>query len=85
MLLFYIPELQGKIHTLSAEESKHCLKAMRLKTGDELFLTDGNGTLLRARIIDTQSMLCTVMIEENLPTAPLSYRLHIAIAPTKNS
>lgn len=84
MLLFYIPELQGKIHTLSAEESKHCLKAMRLKIGDELCLTDGHGGLFRAKIIDTQSMLCTVMIEEKLPTDPLPYRLHIAIAPTKN-
>ncbi len=84
MLLFYCPNLQGGIHTLSAEESKHCLKSMRLKVGDELYLTDGNGHLYRTQIIDTQAMLCTVAVEETLTTKPLPYRLHVAVAPTKN-
>lgn len=86
MYLFYSSENIGQIHVLSEQESKHIVKALRLRKGDELHLTDGKGNLYLTKIIDDNIKACVVEVvlqcEDN---NRLSYHLHIAIAPTKNS
>jgi 16S rRNA (uracil1498-N3)-methyltransferase len=39
--------------TLDPVESKHALRALRLKEGDLLELCDGNGGLVKTRLIST--------------------------------
>ena len=44
MQLFYAPDLTTPLYTLGEEESKHCIRVLRLRRGDTLHLTDGRGT-----------------------------------------
>lgn len=52
MQLFYAPEITLPAYTLSEEESKHCIRVLRLEKGEELHLTDGRGNLYHATITD---------------------------------
>ena len=85
MLLFYAPDLKGATHHLSEEESRHCSKDLRLKPGDEIFLTDGKGNLFRSVLADVNVRGCHVEIAELIEDyGRKNYKLHIGIAPTKN-
>ena len=39
MQLFYAPNITPPIYTLEEEESKHCVRVLRLGVGDELDIT----------------------------------------------
>lgn len=84
MQLFYAPEISFPHYTLSEEESKHCIRVLRMGRGDELHLTDGRGVLYRCKIVDDNVKRCTVEICEQTPATPLPYHLVMAVAPTKN-
>ncbi|MEI3419942.1 MAG: RNA methyltransferase PUA domain-containing protein [Butyricimonas faecihominis] len=51
MHLFYTPDITTNEYTLPEEESKHCVKVLRLEIGDEIFLVDGKGGFYRCEII----------------------------------
>ncbi len=86
MLLFYAPEIIGNQYVLPQEEAIHCLKSLRLKVGDEIFLTNGKGILYKAKILTADIKYCQVSIlEEIVDYGKLSYSLDIAVAPTKNT
>lgn len=86
MNLFYAPELDLQTHyQLTEEESTHCIKVLRMKIGDTLTLTNGAGLFLTGQIIVDHPKHCTLeIIERKLVPAPRNYRLHLAVAPTKN-
>lgn len=85
MQLFYTPDILDNIYLLSEEESKHCVKVLRLREKDSLFLTNGLGTLYKAEIIEAKPKACSLKVIETLVDyEKRNYRLHIAIAPTKN-
>jgi 16S rRNA (uracil1498-N3)-methyltransferase len=86
MNFFYYPEISGFEITLPEEESRHCIRVLRLKKNESLYLVDGKGTLYRALLVNPDIRKAGVKIVERIP----SYRqrihyLHIAIAPTKNT
>lgn len=86
MQLFYAPDITPPHYTLSEEESKHCVRVLRLGRGDELHITDGRGNLFRCEITDDNPKHCTVRVvaaEHNWEALP--YRLTMAVGPTKNS
>ncbi len=85
MHLFYSPVIDTDYFTLDHEESRHCVKVMRLRAGDEVFLTDGMGGWYKAEIADPNPKSCILRINEKrtIPN-PRSGRLHLAVAPTKN-
>lgn len=85
MNIFYQPNISDGTHFLDAEESRHCTKVLRKKSGDLIRITDGKGFFYNARIIDASSAACTFSIEETIAVKPLSFSIHIAIAPTKNA
>jgi 16S rRNA (uracil1498-N3)-methyltransferase len=86
MKLFYDPEISGDFHVLNEEESKHCTKVLRLGNGDEIFLTDGKGTLYKTEILEIHQKKTILKIVEIIPEYGKNpYSLHIAIAPTKNT
>jgi 16S rRNA (uracil1498-N3)-methyltransferase len=70
---------------LPEEESLHAAKVLRLQTGDEITLLDGKGGLYRAEITLPHAKRCgfKIITEQQLSTGR-PYRLHVAIAPTKN-
>ena len=85
MQLFYSPNITPPIHTLGEEESKHCVRVLRLGVGDELHITDGKGNLYRARIIEAHQHHCTIEVVETFSEyEKLPYSLTMAVAPTKN-
>ena len=85
MQLFYSPNITPPIHTLSEEESKHCVRVLRLGVGDSLHITDGKGNLYRACIIEAHQHHCTIEVVETFNEyEKLPYSLTIAVAPTKN-
>ncbi len=85
MQLFYAPDIVPPLHTLGEEESKHCVRVLRMGAGDTLHLTDGRGNLFRAQVADPSPRHCTVQIVETTPDyGRLPYELTMAVAPTKN-
>lgn len=86
MQLFYCPDINpNQIYTLGKEESQHCVKVLRLKENDTLYLTDGQGNLYKAEIVEAQPCSCSVrVIETQEEYGKRDYYLHVAIAPTKN-
>lgn len=85
MQLFYAPEISLPRYTLSEEESKHCVKVLRMRCGDELHITDGRGTMYRCKVVDDNAKHCTVEVVESIPEYEKpEYRLTMAVAPTKN-
>ena len=85
MNLFYgIPSGDGTA-ALTEEESGHCIRVLRKKSGDEIFFTDGEGNYYRGSIVSADPKKCIVVIEETRERyGKKNYSLHIAIAPTKN-
>jgi len=84
MHVFYTPDIET-IPEMPEEESLHCAKVLRLPEGEEVVLTDGKGSLFRARIVRAHPKRCAVEILEKLPVAHQhNFSVHIAVAPTKN-
>lgn len=84
MYLFYCPDIETQ-HTLSEEESGHCVRVLRYSIGDEILITDGKGTTYTARITNPHPKHCEFEILTREPQAKgHNIHLHIAIAPTKN-
>jgi 16S rRNA (uracil1498-N3)-methyltransferase len=85
MHIFYTPELSGNTYILDETESKHCIRVLRLGKGDEITLVDGRGGFFTAEIADPNPKRCAVNVVESQQNFGLrNFRVHIAIAPTKN-
>lgn len=85
MHLFYRPDISGSVHTLDPEESRHCVKVLRMKPGQSVFLTDGAGGLGKAELIEANPRSCVLQVAERFERHPAyTPKLHVAIAPTKN-
>lgn len=82
---FYISAISGKTIQLNPEESKHCIKVLRLKKGDIVQLMNGKGSVFRAIIQspDTKSTILEILEETKHPESR-NFKLTIAIAPTKS-
>jgi 16S rRNA (uracil1498-N3)-methyltransferase len=82
---FYLPNIFGKTIRLSLEESKHCVKVLRLKSGDRIQLMNGKGSIFEAAILDPDPKGCQLEIVDEISiSSSRNYHLTIAIAPTKN-
>ena len=85
MHTFYTPDIHGKIHRLEKQESQHCINVLRLKEGDRIILVDGKGGYYKAKIKIPDPHKCTIeIISSKHEVGKKNFRLHIAIAPTKN-
>ena len=85
MHLFYTPDLNGDTYRLSEEESKHCVRVLRLIEGDTLFLVDGKGLFCEAAITTAHSKACELKIKDRKPNyRKRNFSLTLAVSPTKN-
>ena len=64
MQLFYAPDIVPPEYTLSEEESKHCIRVLRMACGEELHITDGRGNLYRCEIVDDNPKRCRVRVRD---------------------
>jgi 16S rRNA (uracil1498-N3)-methyltransferase len=85
MQLFYKPDISGSSVNLDETESKHCVKVLRLATGEQVQFIDGKGCLYTAKITDANSRQCKLeIIHKEKDFGKKDFYIHIAIAPTKN-
>lgn len=85
MNIFYTPDISGAFYTLNEIESKHCIRVLRHGVGDLLTLVDGKGNWYEAKITDANPKHCSVEVVKTIANVgKRHYRLHVAIAPTKN-
>lgn len=85
MHLFYSEVVTGNLHTLPLEESKHCIRVLRLINGDHIHLTDGKGNLYETRIVNDNDKHCVLeIINVKSEFEKRNFTLHMAVAPTKN-
>jgi 16S rRNA (uracil1498-N3)-methyltransferase len=85
-MVFYTPGITGNQHILNEEESIHAVRVLRLKKGDAVTLVDGRGGWYTAELADPAPKSCRVKVTgvcREYGKRP--YRLHIALAPTKNT
>ncbi len=87
MQLFYTPDIDpsSEHYFLNEEESKHCVKVLRLSNDSKVQLIDGRGGLYTAQIQDAHPK--RTLLKINSIKASFNKRnhfLHIAVAPTKN-
>ena len=61
MQLFYSHTI-APVFALDADESRHAVRVMRLREGDEIRVTDGRGLLARCRILAADDRECTVEV-----------------------
>ena len=80
---FYVPDAAQQTE-LPSEEAMHALRVLRLKSGDEMFLMDGEGNYYRAQVAIAATHRCFYEILEKLPQErQWQGRVQLAIAPTK--
>ncbi|MBN1927910.1 MAG: 16S rRNA (uracil(1498)-N(3))-methyltransferase [Prolixibacteraceae bacterium] len=85
MNIFFAPDITGRKCVLDEIESKHCTRVLRLTTGENINLIDGKGGLYTGIIADSNPKKCLIEITGHIPDfEKKNYRLHVAIAPTKN-
>ncbi|MFC5408359.1 16S rRNA (uracil(1498)-N(3))-methyltransferase [Larkinella bovis] len=84
MHLFYQPD--AEIHPfLSEDESRHCVKTLRLAKGAGIDVTDGRGKRHHCLIETADARRCTFRIVETDAEPARPFRIHLAVAPTKNT
>ncbi|AKK73282.1 rRNA methyltransferase [Chryseobacterium gallinarum] len=83
MKLFY-GEINGNKVIINDEEQQHIVKVLRMKSGEDIHVTDGKGRLASGRLVieGKKAGMEVAEVKENLEE--FNPKLHIAIAPTKN-
>jgi 16S rRNA (uracil1498-N3)-methyltransferase len=85
MHVFYTPDISSSEYILNEEESRHCMKVLRLEIGDLVHLIDGRGGLYEAEITAASKRNVSLhILKTTKEYQKRSHHLHIAIAPTKN-
>ena len=84
MIQFYAPNIEESL-TLPESDSQHCVRVLRMKSGDMIEVIDGKGFRYECRLLEAHSKRATVEIV-NKESIPLCWRNHItiAVAPTKH-
>ena len=81
---FYCPDIADTL-MLGEEDSKHCIKVLRMAEGDTIEVVDGNGTLYTCRITMAHPKRCAIeVLDKEVQTPHWGHRIVLAIAPTKN-
>jgi 16S rRNA (uracil1498-N3)-methyltransferase len=82
--LFYQPLIPEGLLVLEQEESRHCIKVLRKKTGDVIRVTDGKGMFYDCVLEDPDPLACRFSVTNKFQEQRKNYLVHIAIAPTKS-
>lgn len=85
MQLFYAHKIEAPKAFLDQEETRHCTKTLRKNIHDIISFTDGCGSMYEGKILDFNKKSCTLEIIKTIETTDKrNFKLHLAIAPTKN-
>lgn len=85
MSIFYAPELtaQDLLYHLSEDESKHCVKVLRMQEGAAIELVNGRGLQAQCVLVTAHAKRSVLRVKDQIQHTPTP-TLHIALAPTKN-
>ncbi len=85
MHIFYTQNIRVNTAILDGTESHHCIKVLRLKQNEVVSLVDGKGGYFEGIISVADQRACIIEIKKSqFEFEKRNFRLHIAIAPTKN-
>lgn len=86
MNFFYSPDLELNIEwiTLNQEESRHCLRSMRMRQGDRAWMGNGRGLKAEVEMAGTEGHLAVFRVLRCEQILKRAAALHLAVAPTKN-
>ena len=87
MHLFYTPDINelSSEHFLNEEESRHCIRVLRLTVDNQIYLIDGVGGFYTAKIISAspkKTLLQIISFTKEFNKR--NHYLHLAVAPTKS-
>ncbi len=84
---FYIDPALAESHLIQLDEdnSRHVIQVLRMRTGEQMNLTDGNGLLLRTEIVDEHKKHCQVNVLERTLVERKGRNLCMAISLLKNN
>ena len=84
---FYIKEFNPDQSglTLDEDNSRHAIQVLRMKNGDLMHLTNGNGQLLTAVVTNDHKKHCEVRVDVIEPKPKAGPEVTIAVALTKNT
>ncbi len=86
MRRFYFPEIpDSKEFFLPEDESKHIVRVLRMKIGDEVLLLNGSGLKAKVQLKDENPKKCLVEVVQLESICRRQKGFHLAIAPTKNA
>ncbi|MCM1076110.1 MAG: 16S rRNA (uracil(1498)-N(3))-methyltransferase [Bacteroides sp.] len=84
MIQFFAPDIEES-HELPESDSRHAVKVLRMRAGDELQVIDGRGNVYSCRLADEHPKHAAVEILSVTPQSlPWSQQLVVAVAPTKH-
>lgn len=69
---------------MDEQESRHCVKVLRHKTGDIINVIDGEGSLMECRIVEASKRVSLEVISSKPDFGSHNYCLQMAVCPTKN-
>ena len=85
MEVFYSRQIESGYCTLDPEESGHCVRVLRHREGDEIFVIDGEGTLYTCVLADASPKAAVARVVKEEPDwGAHPYYLQMAVCPTKN-
>ena len=85
MEIFWTDNIAGGICSLGEEESAHCVRVLRHRTGDRVNIIDGHGTMYECVLTDDSPKCARArIIAEHGGWGGHPYRLVMAVCPTKN-
>jgi 16S rRNA (uracil1498-N3)-methyltransferase len=84
MNYFFQPDILAGTYALNPEESSHCIRVLRKKETDLIYILDGKGGLFTGKITEADPRKTLFEVIEEKQSAARDYFIHIAIAPTKN-
>lgn len=86
MHLFFSKNISGTQVYLPEDESLHAVKVLRLSENSEIGVIDGHGGFYHCKIAKAHPKKCElVVLKADQHQATQRRKIHIAIAPTKNS
>ena len=84
MELFYSKNITGSKIILPEDETRHCVKVLRNKPGDTVYVIDGEGGLYRCKLLDVGKEAECEIEEKSVGIGKRNYSLTMAVCPTKN-
>ena len=84
MELFYSKNITGSKIILPEDETRHCVKVLRNKPGDTVYVIDGEGGLYRCKLLNAGKEAECEIAEKSVGIGRRNYSLTMAVCPTKN-